>query len=172
VIPATNLEAIVVGVLMQLPPDVAQPHLDRLELGDFTDWRAATTTSLLADMAAAGVPTLDPAAAVGYAQRTGALSGDHKLSRVALWMADAYGCQVPAVALGFHIDLLLEASYRRHAVVYAKRIQQAAQGGALDLVDGQITTGYAGLAAHRQRFATTSTTRPGITPVRHPEVAA
>jgi hypothetical protein len=157
VIPATDLEAVVVGVLMQLPPDTARRHLDRLEPGDFTDWRAGTVADLLSAMLAEGLSSLDPAAVVGYAQRTGAIpGGGHKFKRVAEWMADAYTLPRPAGTLDYHVDLLIEASYRRHVTVYAKRIQQAEQDGALDLLDGQLTTGYARLATHRQRFATTT----------------
>ncbi|RSM75541.1 hypothetical protein DMH04_38100 [Kibdelosporangium aridum] len=157
-LPTTDLEAAVVGVLMQLTPDAAQPHLDHLESSDFTDWRAAAVAKLLTDLCAAGLPSLDPAAVVGYALRTGAVSGEHKLKRIAEWAADAYRAApiVPA-SLDFHVGLLVEASYRRHVVMYAKRLLQAETSGALDLLDEQITAGYARLAAHRQRFTTTPT---------------
>lgn len=154
-IPATDLEAVVVGVLMQLPPDTARGHLDRLEPGDFTDWRAATVAGLLGDMLTAGLSSLDPAALVGHAQRTGAVPGEHKLKRVAEWAADAYTLPWHGGDLGYHIDLLIEASYRRHIVIYAKRLLQAEKDGALDLLDDQITNGYSRLCAFRQRFTTT-----------------
>ncbi|MCE7009333.1 hypothetical protein LWC34_41945 [Kibdelosporangium philippinense] len=169
-IPATDLEAVVIGVLMQLSPDTAERHLNRLEPGDFTDWRAATVAGLLADMITAGLSSVDPAAIVGYALRTGAIPGEHKLKRVAEWMADAYTLPWHGGDLGYHIDLLIEASYRRHVVIYAKRLLQAETDGALDLLDGQITTGYAGLAAQRQRFTTRPFTPEGIT--RHERKAA
>ncbi|MFC0116003.1 hypothetical protein [Kibdelosporangium aridum] len=153
-IPATDLEAVVIGVLMQLPPDTVERHLNRLEPGDFTDWRAATVAGLLADMLTAGLPSVDPAAVIGYALRTGAVPGEHKLKRVAEWTADAYTLPWQGGDLGYHVDLLIEASYRRHIVIYAKRLLQAENDGALDLLDGQITTGYARLASHRQRFTT------------------
>jgi hypothetical protein len=172
VLPATDLEAAVVGMLMQLSPDTARKHLDRLESGDFTDWRAATVTKLLADMLTAGLPSLDPAAVVGFALRTGAVAGENKLKRVSEWTADAYSFGWPGGTLSFHIDLLIEASYRRHVTVYAKRLQQAEKDGALDLLDGLITTGYALLAAHRQRFDTKPlTVRPVAMPAES-EVAA
>jgi hypothetical protein len=165
VLPATDLEAAVVGMLMQLAPDNARRHLDRLESGDFADWRAATITRLLVDMLTAGLPTLDPAAVVGYALRTGAVAGEHKLKRVAEWAADAYAFGWPGGSLDFHIDLLIEASYRRHVTVYAKRLQQAEKDGALDLLDEQVTAGYARLAAHRQRFvAILPPVRPVVPP--------
>ncbi|ONI90630.1 hypothetical protein ALI144C_02865 [Actinosynnema sp. ALI-1.44] len=154
-IPATDLEAVTVGLLMQLPVDTARLHLARLEPGDFTDWRAATTVTLLADMLTAGLSSVDPAAVLGYALRTGAVAGEHKLKRVAEWIADAHRTApfVPAT-LDFHIDLLLEATYRRHVVQYATRLSQAEKNGALDLLDGQITTGYARLKTYRDRFTT------------------
>ncbi|GAB3914622.1 hypothetical protein GCM10029964_126420 [Kibdelosporangium lantanae] len=151
----TDLEAVVAGVLMQQSPTTARPHVARLEPGDLTDWRAATVLKLLADMLTAGLPSIDPAAVVGYALRTGALPNEHKLKRVAEWMADAYRlAPLPPASLEFHIDLLIEASYRRHVTVFAKRLQQAEKDGALDLLDDQITRGYARLALHRQRFTT------------------
>jgi hypothetical protein len=162
----TDLEAAVVGVLLQLPPNVAQQHLDRFEPGDFTDWRAATVTGLLAQMLAAGLPSIDPAAVIGYALRTGAVAGEHKLKRTAEWMADAYTLTRgwPSEALGYHVDLLIEASYRRQVTVYAKRLQQAEKDGALDLLDTQITTGYAQLAAHRHRLTIPMPARPAVVP--------
>lgn len=153
-IPATDLEAVVIGVLVQMPPTTAQRHLSRLEPGDFTDWRAATAARLLSAMLHAGLSSLDPAAVVGYALRTGAVSGEHKLKRVAEWIADAYrAAPIAPASLDFHIDLLIEAAYRRHVVQYATRLLQAEKDGALDLLDGQITAGYTRLGAVRQRFA-------------------
>lgn len=155
-IPATDLEAVVIGVLMQLPPDTAERHLIRLEPGDFADWRAATTATLLGAMLHAGLSSLDPAAVVGYALRTGVVPGEHKLKRVAEWIADAYrAAPIAPASLDFHIDLLIEATYRRHVVQYATRLLQAEKDGALDLLDGQITAGYTQLKAFRQRFTTT-----------------
>jgi hypothetical protein len=165
-LPATDLEATVVGLLMQLKPDAARPYLDRIEPGDFTDWRAAAVAKLLTDLCAAGLPSLDPAAVVAYALRTGAVSGENKLKRVAEWTADAYhAAPLPPATLDFHIDLLIEASYRRHITVYAKRLLQAETSGALDLLDEQITAGYARLATHRHRFTSTyAPLRPVVMP--------
>lgn len=170
---ATDLEAVVIGVLMLHSPDTARQYVARLELGDFADWRAATVVKLLADMVNAGLPSLDPAAVFGYALRIGAVTGEHKLKRVAEWMADAYRvAPYPLANLDFHIDLLIEASYRRHVTVYAKRLQQAEKDGALDLLDKQITAGYAQLAAHRQRFTTTPVAVRAVATPTQLEVAA
>lgn len=155
-IPATDLEAVVIGVLMQLPADTANHHLIRLEPSDFTDWRAATVAGLLAEMLRIGVSSVDPAAVVGYALRTGAVRGEHKLKRVAEWIADAYrAAPIAPASLDFHIDLLIEVAYRRQVVQYATRLLQAEKDGPLDLLDEQITAGYTRLRAFRQRFATT-----------------
>jgi hypothetical protein len=160
VIPATDLEAVVIGVLMQLPADTARRHLVRLEPGDFTNWRAATTVTLLTDMLNGGLSSVDPAAVVGYALRTGTVPGERKLKLVAEWIADAYrAAPIAPASLDFHIDLLLEATYRRHVVQYATRLLQAEKDGALDLLDGQITAGHTQLDAFRQRFTTAPTTR-------------
>jgi replicative DNA helicase len=155
VLPATDLEAAVIGVLMQLAPDTARPHLNRLEPRDFTDWRPATVVTVLADMITADIPSIDPSAVFGYIKRTGTVPEVNKLKLLSNWLADAYGFNWPGSALDYHIDLLIEASYRRHVTAFATRISQAERGGALDLLDEQLATGLARLAVHRRRFQPT-----------------
>lgn len=148
-----DLEAVVLGVSMQLMPNVAGPQLARLDVSDFTDWRAATVVELLSSMVANRVPTLNPASIVGYALNTGSISGEHRLSQVSKWIADAYSCPIPGIALSYHVDLLIEASYRRAAVEFAHSISQAHVSGSLDILDERISSGYSRLLAHRNRFS-------------------
>jgi hypothetical protein len=165
-IPATDLEAVVIGNLMHIPARATLTHLARLHPNDFTDWRARAVVELLDGMATTGVSGVDPAAVLGHNGRTGLVTGEQKLNRLGLWLLDAYALWIPG-ALDYHVDLLLEASYRRAVLAYGERLQQLAgtTPASLTELDQQITDGAAELAELRRRFAT-------FTPARLTEVEA
>jgi hypothetical protein len=155
VLPATHLEAVVIGNMMHTPACATLAHLARLHPDDFTDWCARAVFVLLSDMVTAGVSSVDPAAVLGHNQRTATITGEHKLTRLGLWLLDAYALWIPG-ALDYHVDLLLEASYRRAVHTYGQRLQQLAETRPASLaeLDQQITHGATELAELRRRFAT------------------
>jgi hypothetical protein len=148
----TDLESVVLGISMQLTPNLAAPQLARVDVRDFVDWRAAAVAELLVSAIRAGLPSLNPATLVGYALSHGAVSGEHRLSQVSKWMAGAYSCPVPGIALAYHVDLLIEASYRRAAAEYAASIHQARLANSLDTLDDLIHSGFSRLVLHRNRI--------------------
>ncbi|GAA4427165.1 hypothetical protein GCM10023148_30870 [Actinokineospora soli] len=151
---------------MTLTPGTARHGLDRLAPEDFPSWPARHAFTLLRDMTAAGVPSLDPATLVGHAQRTAAVAA-HQWPGLTRFLSAAVSVNVPACALDFHIDLLLEATYRRRIHAAATRLAQLADTATLSDLDHHLAVEAADLDHHRARITT------GLRPVtHHPERAA
>lgn len=124
--PVLDTDTIVIGTLTTLTPTAARPVLDRLEPGDFPRWPARAAHRLLRAMVLDGLPSLDVATLVGYAQHTAAIEA-HQWAGFTRFLCDAVSVCVPAAALDFHVGLLMQATYRRrlHAVVSALAVESS-----------------------------------------------
>lgn len=157
--PIIDPERIVLGTLMQATPAEARPFFSRLDLHDFTDPPGVYVFDLMVAIVADDVPSLDPATLLGFADRRGALTDTNRAHLLTRWIFDAFGTNVPLVALDFHIDRLIEHSYRRRVTASAARLAQAAEMCSVRDIDGHVLHVTTQLALHRARIT-------AATPVR------